>query len=496
MNDNNGNGKVSRQPTKESRGPFDFGQPEFERVDGRLKPTTQSIVAAYFDRLERHGGIPKSELTLAALFTMTYGSGVSPQGLKYAYNPQHGCWMLFDPWLCTWRRQDAFTSVGNLIAELLDVIEATDSEIARWCKLAVFRNVLALAQSDLTIEDWDSDPNVLGLPNGELWLLEEGCGVPNQNAIPITQTTKATGEYALKPREECSPLGRTCDCLWHGFLRDATDGDKDMEESLQFAVGASLYGHNRDHRVNILAGDGGTGKSVFVGALVAALGDYAGTAPASVFSGKGDHPTGLAGIADKRFVAVPELNGGMFRSETLKAVSGGDILPVRYMRQDYFKIQPRCTLWITTNEPPALRLVDDAIKRRIRIWPFTHKPKRINNDLGDLLKGEGLRDRVLDWALQGAARYAREGEFESKAVDKASDSYFRETDTVAQWLEFATTESHGTETQSDVAFGAYKAWCEAEGYKPLVRRSWSLTMASRVENRHGMKGTLYQLELG
>ena len=45
-----------------------------------------------------------------------------------------------------------------------------------------------------------------------------------------------------------------------------------MENALQVAVGASLYGGNKEHQIQILVGDGSTGKSTFLGAIAAALG--------------------------------------------------------------------------------------------------------------------------------------------------------------------------------------------------------------------------------
>ena len=71
-----------------------------------------------------------------------------------------------------------------------------------------------------------------------------------------------------------------------------TGGDADMAEGLQISVGASLFGGNRDHRLNVVCGDGGTGKTVFLNAIARALGGYAGAMPPSVLASKGnDHPT-------------------------------------------------------------------------------------------------------------------------------------------------------------------------------------------------------------
>ena len=147
---------------------------------------------------------------------------------------------------------------------------------------------------------------------------------------------------------------------------------------------------------------------MFLNTIAKALGDYAGAMPASVLASKGnDHPTGLAGIVDKRFVVVPEVSGGMWKEETLKTITGGDAIPGPLHEAGFFVVKPDCTLWVSTNQPPALRMVDDAIKRRLRIWPFTHKPIDVDPRLSERLQEPAMLGVVLQWALKGAAMYAR-----------------------------------------------------------------------------------------
>ena len=273
-----------------------------------------------------------------------------------------------------------------------------------------------------------------------------------------------------------------------------------MEDGLQVSVGASLFGGNRDHRLNVVTGDGGTGKSVFLNAVARALGDYAGALPASVLASKGnDHPTGLAGVVDKRFVVVPEVSGGMWKEETLKTITGGDSIPVRYMRQDFFVVQPDCTLWVSTNAPPALRMVDEAIKRRIRIWPFTHKPAEIDPRLGEKLQEPAMMGKVLQWALSGAASYAglKVELPDCEAVTLATLDYFSDVDTIAGWLETSTTPSHIPEhdTGATAAYTHYEEWCAKERQKPVSRTAWGISMGRRVKKHRGKRGHVYAIEL-
>ena len=368
---------------------------------------------------------------------------------------------------------------------------------SKWLKVAVYKDVLSLAKEHMTVDQWDADGELMGLPNGDVWDLERGWGEPNFRRFPITKTTGADpAEYQGKT------CRRNCTCHWHSFLYDVTGGDFDMAEGLQISVGASLFGGNRDHRLNVVCGDGGTGKSVFLNTIAKALGDYAGAMPASVLASKGnDHPTGLAGVVDKRFVVVPEVSGGMWKEETLKTITGGDAIPVRYMRQDFFVVKPDCTLWVSTNQPPALHMVDDAIKRRLRIWPFTHKPTEVDPRLGEKLQEPAMLGKVLQWALRGAESYARlKGELveDCDAVIEATRDYFTDVDTIGAWLEACTTPSNIPEddTGAAAAFKHYSAWCESEGQRPTNRTAWGVTMGRRVERRRTGRGHVYQIELG
>ena len=457
-----------------------------EETEARL----ERIIAAWADDDEIN------QRRLALVFELRFDGQLWPD--EYRFDPQRGRWMEFvsrreTPSAGHWTpARTILDGVGGLIDRLCG---DKPSLASKWLKVAVYKDVLSLAKEHMTVDQWDADGELMGLPNGDVWDLERGWGEPNFRRFPITKTTGADpAEYQGKT------CRRNCTCHWHSFLYDVTGGDFDMAEGLQISVGASLFGGNRDHRLNVVCGDGGTGKSVFLNTIAKALGDYAGAMPASVLASKGnDHPTGLAGIVDKRFVVVPEVSGGMWKEETLKTITGGDAIPVRYMRQDFFVVKPDCTLWVSTNQPPALRMVDDAIKRRLRIWPFTHKPTEVDPRLGEKLQEPAMLGNVLQWALTGAEMYARlEGEIpDCDAVEEATSDYFSDVDTIAAWLEACTSPAHIPEhdTGASAAYKHYSAWCDAEGQKPVSRTAWGISMGRRMERRRGKRGHVYPIEL-
>ena len=411
---------------------------------------------------------------------------------QYAFDVARGRWMEFKDGHWTPART-IYDALGALIERICG---DQPSLVSKWGKLSVYKDVLTLAKEHLTIDQWDTEGDLMGLPGGDLWDLEMGWGEPNFRRWPIT---KQTGVDPAEYQSSTTCKGG-CTCLWHSFLSDATGGDLDMQENLQISVGASMFAGNPDHRLNVLVGDGGTGKGVLLNTLTKALGDYAGTMPASVLAGKGnDHPTGLAGVVDKRFVAVHEVNAEVWREETLKTITGGDTIPVRFMRQDFFVVKPECTLWVSSNQPPNLRMVDNAIKRRLRIWPFEHKPTVIDKRLSGKLQEPAMLGNVLQWALAGAAMYARlEGEIEDcEAVIKATRDYFDDVDTIGAWLEACTTPSLTPEldTGAAAAFEHYITWCKSEGQYYTNRTAWGVSMSRRVNKRRGKRGNVYAIEL-
>ena len=60
------------------------------------------------------------------------------------------------------------------------------------------------------------------------------------------------------------------------------------------------------------------------------------------------------------------------------------------MRQDFFEFQPQFKLFIAGNHRPRLRSVDEAIRRRFNLIPFTVAipPDERNKELAEQLKAE------------------------------------------------------------------------------------------------------------
>src|ERR1044072_4121489 len=103
------------------------------------------------------------------------------------------------------------------------------------------------------------------------------------------------------------------------------------------------------------------------------------------------HPTNLAALRGARLVTAQETEEGRRWAESrIKALTGGDKVAARFMRQDFFEYLPQFKLLIAGNHKPSLRSVDEPIPRRLPLIPFaiTIPPAERDPALASKLKAE------------------------------------------------------------------------------------------------------------
>lgn len=293
------------------------------------------------------------------------------------------------------------------------------------CKASVASGAERFARADpvhaVTSSLWDQDPWLLGTPGGTLNLKTGRMHSPR----PSDYITKLAG---------CQPE-RKEPALWMRFLNDATRGDREMMTYLQRVAGYCLTGLTTEHSLFFIYGPGGNGKSVFLNTLVHILYDYAANAPMDTFTSSkfSSHPTELAMLKGARLVTASETEEGRSWAEArIKALTGGDPISARFMRQDFFTYQPHFKLLFAGNHQPTLNAVDPAMRRRFNMLPFIFKPTEPDHLLEERLKAEA--SRILAWALQGCLDWQAHGLGRPESVTVATDEYFEDQDTFGQWV--------------------------------------------------------------
>lgn len=313
--------------------------------------------------------------------------------------------------------------------------------------------IVSLARADrrhaATVEQWDTDPWLLNTPGG-IVDLRTGAMLPHDPEQHITKIT------AIPPGGDCP--------LWRKFLSEITSGDDELQAFLQRLAGYSLTGSIREHALFFAYGTGGNGKGVFLNTLNAILGDYAAIAPMATFlaSQTEQHPTDLAGLRGSRLVTAQETEQGRRWAENkIKALTGSDPISARFMRQDFFTFTPAFKLVIAGNHKPGLRGVDEAIRRRFHLIPFTVTIATPDKELPEKLKAEW--PGILQWAIAGCLEWQRIGLAPPPAVLDATAGYLAAEDAIALWLDDCCAVDKTYSEHNTDLFASWKAWAEKAG---------------------------------
>jgi putative DNA primase/helicase len=322
-----------------------------------------------------------------------------------------------------------------------------------------------------TVDQWDADRWLLGTPAGTVDL-RAGKMRQARREDYITRLT------AVAPSRSPCPL-------WLAFLERVTGGDADLQGFLQRMAGYALTGVTIEHALFFFYGTGSNGKGTFINTLAGILGGYSSVASMDTFiaSYNERHSTDLAMLRGARLVSAQETEEGRRWAEAkLKALTGGDPVTARFMRQDNFTYTPQFKLIIAGNHKPALRNVDPAMRRRFNLVPFTETIADGEIDRGFAMKLRQEWPAILAWAIEGCLLWQRYGLDQPVSVRAATDDYFVAEDSFARWLEeecVLRPDDPKFRDPSQALWKSWSQWCSENGEQPGSQRSLSERLAAR-----------------
>jgi putative DNA primase/helicase len=399
---------------------------------------------------------------------------VTEDGAALEFAERHATDLRFDHDAGRWFRWDgfhwqrertpyAFSEARDLVRQLSKDQKQRVRNITSKANFA--GNVERYAKADralvATQETWDRDTFLLGTPAGTVDLT---TGVL-RDADPLEYISKVTA-VAPAPTPDCP--------LWMRFLSEATDGNDSLVRYLQIICGYALTGEVNEHLLIFIHGDGGNGKGVFINTIARIMHQYAIEAAPDMFlaSAFDRHPTDLADLRGARLVTSSDTSTGRtWNDDRIKRLTGGDKVKGRFMRQDFFEFYPQFLLLFIGNDPPSLQSVSEAMKRRLRMVPFLHKPTKPDTQLTKRLELEW--PGILRWMIDGCLLWQRENVIaQPDIVTKDTDRYFEDQDIFAQWFEFAVqrTKTDNKTLSDNELFSNWEHWAAQAGAEPGDKR--------------------------
>lgn len=369
-----------------------------------------------------------------------------------------GRWLFWDG--AAWREDTILEHLTRARGFLRSVAEGIDHDATakRLREAATVAKVVNLARSNPTqsagVAQWDADPWSLGTARGTVDLRTGTLA----DARPESYITKTTG---VAPAPPGTPAPR-----WSAFLARITADNAELQAYLQRFAGYSLTGSVQEHAFVFGHGSGANGKGVFLNTLKGVWGEYACTIPTEMLmvSQSDRHPTELARLRGVRLAIGSETEEGKRWAEAkIKSLTGGDPIAARFMRQDFFEFAPSFKLFVVGNHRPSLRGVDEAMRRRLHLVPFT---VTIPEGERDAELTEKLRPEwpaILRWAIDGCLMWQRDGLHPPASVRDATAEYLEAEDALALWLDECTTENPNGWANSTALYQSWKGWAERAG---------------------------------
>jgi putative DNA primase/helicase len=243
-------------------------------------------------------------------------------------------------------------------------------------------------------------------------------------------------------------------------------------------------------------GTGANGKSTFLNTIMNLLGDYAIATPTETFMKKsGDQITNdIARLRGTRFVTTTEAEHGKRLSEPLiKQITGNDRMTARFLYGEFFNFVPTLKIFMATNHKPVIKGTDHGIWRRIKLIPFITRIEEEDQDkhLEEKLMDEG--PGILNWLIEGAMRWCKEGLKTPNIIISATAEYRAEMDVIGNFIKERCVQKEGVSIRARELFKCYQQWCDENNEHACSERFLGLRLKETgLEQRRSNDGRYWQ----
>nr|WP_034339671.1 phage/plasmid primase, P4 family [Herbaspirillum sp. B39] len=333
----------------------------------------------------------------------------------------------------------------------------------------LMKNLNAYEHFDAKSEAFDSNPELLGVPNGVVEL-KDGTFRKGRPEDMITITTRAEYDADAKcPR-------------FNAFLKTVMPS-KEYRKFFRRLCGYWLVGNAKEQKAFFFLGKGSNGKGTITRVTEAVLGGKLCTTISPSYiknatQGNPNSPTpAVMPLRDARVIFCTESARSKGIDEVFfKQLTGNDVLTGRHNYGEQQSFTPPGKLVITTNVMPDWTHFDDALWRRVIVIPFEHSftGEQRDNNLDTTLQEEA--SGILNFMIRGAEKYLKHGLRESQEVIAATKAARIEADSVNFWISQECKRAKRKCMRAKDAYAAYTAFTKVQKRTPATVKQFAKSM--------------------
>lgn len=335
--------------------------------------------------------------------------------------------------------------ITNVMGATAGMVQIPDSiEPNTWLPDRSRRNYISMSNGILDVDALLADDDNYLLPHSSDWF--------STVSLP----------YAFEPEAACP--------RWMAFLNHNLEHDDERIRLLQEWAGYLLLPTTSRQKFLLMEGEGANGKSVYMAAITAMLGEEnVSNVQLEVF---GDRFSRTETIGKLVNVSGDCEELDKVAEGYLKSFTSGDRMFFDRKGIGGINCIPTARMMISCNERPKFRDRSKGIWRRMLLVPWrieiSNKMRVADMDKPDFWHRSGELSGIFWWAMQGLNRLREQNAFtESTISNVAKGDYQTEMNSARSFLTEFVEPGEGEVIRSTWLYKLYCEWAKAGNYKPF-----------------------------
>ena len=254
---------------------------------------------------------------------------------------------------------------------------------------------------------------------------------------------------------------------WIAFLENNLEMDPERIKVLQEWAGYLLLPNSGQQKFMVLEGNGANGKSVYIAAITAMLGEVnVSNVQLEIFGDRFSRTETLGKLlnAASDCGEIDKISEGYIKSFT-----SGDRMFFDRKLKGGLNCKPTARLMIGCNNKPRFSDKTDGVWRRVLMIPWrvqiADERKILGMDTVAYWQASGELAGILNWAIQGLVRLRAQGRFtDCQAMKDSIEDYKSEVNPAREFLKtYCKVLDFGQIGCSDL-YSAYAKWSVKHGY--------------------------------